>query len=78
MRWLDGIADSEHELEQTPEDSEAQETWHAAIHGVKRAGLQRKMGTEELMFLNCGVGEDSCESLYCKEIQPVYPKGDKS
>ena len=38
MRWLDGIADSEHELEQTPEDSEAQETWHAAIHGVKRAG----------------------------------------
>ena len=30
------------------------------------------------MFLNCGVGEDSWESLYYKEIQPVYPKGDQS
>ena len=24
-----------------------------------RVGLQRKMSTEELMHLNCGVGEDS-------------------
>ena len=23
----------------------------------------KKMSAEELMFLNCGVGEDSCESL---------------
>ena len=30
------------------------------------------------MFLNCGVGEDSLESLDCKEIQPVHPKGDQS
>ena len=30
------------------------------------------------MLLNCGVGEDSCESLGCKEIQPVHPKGDQS
>ena len=29
-------------------------------------------------LLNCGVGEDSCESLDCKEIQPVHPKGDQS
>ena len=27
------------------------------------------------MLLNCGVGEDSWESLDCKEIQPVHPKG---
>ena len=33
---------------------------------------------EELMLLNCGVGEDSWESLGCKEIQPVHPKGDQS
>ena len=26
------------------------------------------------MLLNCGVGEDSWESLDCKEIQPVNPK----
>ena len=28
--------------------------------------------------MNCGVGEDSWESLDCKEIQPVHPKGDQS
>ena len=29
------------------------------------------------MLLNCGVGEDSWESLDWKEIQPVHPKGDQ-
>ena len=40
-----------------------------------RVGLQRKLSTEELMLLNCGVGEDSLDS---KEIQPVHPKGNQS
>ena len=40
-----------------------------------RVGLWRKLIAEELMFLNCGAGEDSCD---CKEIQPVPPKGDQS
>ena len=43
-----------------------------------RVGLWRKLSAEELMLLNCGVGEDSWESLDCKEIQPVHPKGDQS
>ena len=43
-----------------------------------RVGLWRKLSAKELMLLNCGVGEDSCESLDCKEIQPVLPKGDLS
>ena len=30
------------------------------------------------MLLNCGIGEDSWESLDCKEIQPVHPKGNQS
>ena len=30
------------------------------------------------MLLNCGVGEDSWESLGCKEIQLVHHKGDQS
>ena len=30
------------------------------------------------MLLNCGVEEDSCESLGLKEIQPVHSKGDQS
>ena len=32
----------------------------------------------ELMLLNCGVGEDSWESLDWKEIKPVNPKGNQS
>ena len=44
-----------------------------------RVGLYRKLSTEELMLLNCGVGEDSWESpLDCQEIQPVHPKGNQS
>ena len=34
-----------------------------------------KLSANELMLLNCGVGEDS--SLDCKEIQPVHPKADQ-
>ena len=30
------------------------------------------------MLLNCGVGEDSWESLDCKEIKAVNPKGNQS
>ena len=30
------------------------------------------------IFLNCGVGEDSWESLGLKGLQPVHPKGDQS
>ena len=32
-------------------------------HMGVRVGLCRKLSTEELMLLNCGVGEDSYESL---------------
>ena len=43
-----------------------------------RAGLWRKLRSEELMILNC-VLEKTLESpLDCKEIQPVHPKGDQS
>ena len=43
-----------------------------------RVGLRRKLTAEELMLLNCGVGEDSSESLGLQEIQPIHPKGDQS
>ena len=42
-----------------------------------RVGLKRKLSTEELMLLNCGVGEDYWESLGLRE-DPVHPKGDQS
>ena len=34
-----------------------------------------RLSSEELMLLNCGVGEDSWESRGLKEIQPLNPKG---
>ena len=45
-----------------------------------RVGLWRRLSAEELMLLNCGVGEDSLESLglqedhqsILKEISPEY------
>ena len=43
-----------------------------------RVGLSRKLNAEELMLLNCGVGEDSWSPLDCKEIKPINPKGDQS
>ena len=43
-----------------------------------RVGVGRKLSTKELMLLNCGVGEDTWESLGLQEIQPVHPKGDQS
>ena len=35
------------------------------------------MSTEELMFLNYGVGEDLESPLDRNDIQPVHPKGDQ-
>ena len=43
-----------------------------------RVGLWRKLSAEELMLLNCGVGEDSWESLGLQGHPPVHSKGDKS
>jgi len=42
-----------------------------------RVGLGRKLSTEELMLLNCGVGEDSWESLRLQG-DPASPFWDQS
>ena len=44
-----------------------------------RVGLWRKLSTDELMLLNCGVGKDCWESLGLQgdPIQAVHPKGDQ-
>ena len=39
---------------------------------VKKAELQK------LMLLNCGVGEDFCESLGLQGDPTIHPKGDQS
>ena len=43
-----------------------------------RVGLWRRLNAEELMLFNCGVGEDSWESLGLQDIQPLHPKGYQS
>ena len=42
-----------------------------------RVGLWRRLSSEELMLLNCGVGEDPWESLERQGIQPVHSEGDQ-
>ena len=42
-----------------------------------RVGLWRKLSTEELMLLNCGVKKTLESPLDYKEIQPVHSKGDQ-
>ena len=37
----------------------------------------RRLSTEELMLLNCDVGEDSDSPLDSKDIKPVNPKGNQ-
>ena len=38
----------------------------------------KKAERQKLMLLNCGIGEDSWESLGLQEILPVHSKGDQS
>ena len=42
-----------------------------------RVGLWRKLSAEELMLLNCGVGEDSWESLGLQGDPTIHSKGDQ-
>ena len=43
-----------------------------------RAGQQKWLSTKELMHSTCGAGEDSWESLDCKDVKPVNPKGNQT
>ena len=43
-----------------------------------RVGLWRKLSTEELMLLSCGVEEDSWEFPGLQGVKPVNPRGKQS
>ena len=58
MRWLDGITDSmDVSMSKLRELLMDREAWRAVIHGVAKS--QTGLRAEELMLLNCGIGEDS-------------------
>ena len=42
-----------------------------------RVGLWRRLSAKELMLLNCGVGENSWESVGLQGIQPFHSEGDQ-
>ena len=68
MRWLDGITDSmDMNLSKLQELVMDREVWRAAVHGVAQSWTQLSDWTETLE-----------SPLGCKEIQPVYPKGNQS
>ena len=46
--------------------------YYYAYAKMKRVGLWRKLSTEEFMLLNCGVGEDSWESLQGDPTSPFW------
>ena len=46
--------------------------------GGQSIGVSASTSAVRLMLSNCGIGEDSWESLGCEEIKPVNPKGDQS
>ena len=50
--------------------------WATTTHSLQRVKL-RRMSTEELMLLNCGVEKTFESPLDCKEIQLVHSEGDQ-
>ena len=48
------------------------------MYGYKSWTTKKAESTEALMLLNCGMEKTLQSPLDCKEIQPVYPKGDQS
>ena len=58
------------------------EAWPAAVHGVEKSQTWlsnwTELSTEELMFLNCGVGEDTWESLGPQGNPTSHPKGNQT
>ena len=64
---MEGITDSvDMSLSKLWEMVKDREAWYTAVHGVAKSRTRLsdftfifKLSTEELMLLNCGIGEDS-------------------
>ena len=61
-----------------PTGPSSQSYGFSSSHVDVRLERWRKLSTEELMFLKCGVGEDSWESLGLQGDPTSHPKGNQS
>ena len=52
--------------------------WKGSVFIPIPNGLWRRLSTEELMLLNCGVGEDSWESLGLQGDPTIHSEGDQT
>ena len=48
------------------------------MYGCENWTINKKLSTEELMLLNCGVGKDTIESLELQGDPTIHPKGNQS
>ena len=73
MRWLDGITDSmDMNLGKLWELVMDRKAWCTAIHRITKSWTIKKAEHRRIDTLNCGVGEDSLESLGL-QVDPTSP-----